>query len=350
MKKTFLLCLLSFLYSCSRVQTLNLEPHRYSERPNHILWIQLAGFSEEHIPLLRFNVSDVEHHTSIEKVDCLGKAWNYNLFNLRPMAFESFLAQSLGTKNIKNNCEDYKVKSVWSFLAEMGYKVGIIESGADENQSLEKSLDCTPNEVLNLNMVRFYRMAPLKNNSDKHSRKLFHYQESPEALAEIMKPGIYYDKSCQKDLCYSSLSNNFKTLWNMLSKDQNQTFFLVRNFDFQNNLKRKDISSLKESLQEIDQMIAWIKSQKRDDVLIIISGAESLSIEYPVAGKEWADFEKTGKNVLFKNSSLMSPVLASGVMAENFCGIYEESELTKRILQKSEKKYFNWDNLIPFSN
>ena len=181
-------------------------------------------------------------------------------------------------------------------------------------------------------------------------KKLFHYQDSSQNIQDKMIPGIYYDKSCQKNICYSSISNNFKTLWGELIKSQQQTFFLLRNFNFLKALKNKDIAEAKESLMEIERIVGWVKAQKRDDVLIIITGAESTNIEFPKEGKEWAEFEKSGKNIIYRNSSLMSPVLAVGPMSENFCGLFDESEMLKRVMYRPERKQFDWDLINPFTN
>jgi hypothetical protein len=348
MKKTLLLIAGTLIFSCSRVQTLNLEKHEYSERPHHIIWFQIAGFSEEHLPLLRFNVPETSFRTNLEKVDCSGKLWNYNLYELRPEASKSFLSQLNGSRNIKGQCEDFETKPVWDYLSDNGYTSSILESGATEEGSLEKSLKCSQAGSLNVSKFRFYRMGPDVNSVKDSGKKAFHYQDSAEAISEALKPGLYYDKSCQKNVCYSSLSNNFKTLWNQIAKDQSMTFFLVRDFNFLAALKKKDIAYAKESLQEIERSIGFINSQKRTDVLIIVTGAETMHIDYPKEGKEWAEFERSGKNIVYKNSALMSPVLATGAMAENFCGLFDESEMLKRILYRPESKRFNWDNLNPF--
>lgn len=333
---------------CARVQTLNLEKHVYSERPHHIVWFQIAGFSEEHIPLLRFNVPEASYHTSFEKIDCLGKMWNYNLYELRPDASKSFLSQLNGSKNIKGQCEDFEARPVWDYLSEMGYASSLFENGASNDISLEKSLKCSQSGVVNTNKVRFYRMGPDANSLEGTGKKSFHYQDSAEAIQESMNPGLYYDKSCQKNLCYSSISNNFKTLWSQFIKEQPQTFFLVRDFNFLKALQKKDISYAKESLQEIERIVSWINAQKRDDVLILITGAESLNVEFPKEGKEWAEFERSGKNIIYKNAALMSPVLAQGPMSENFCGLFDESEMLKRVIYRPERKQFDWDLLNPF--
>lgn len=344
MKRILALFVMFLASGCARVQTLNLVPHEYSQRPDHIIWIQVAGFSEEQIPLLRFNVAEANHKTSLEQVDCVGKMWNFNLYDLRPDANKSFLSQINGSKNIKGTCEDYTILPSWKFLEDIGYSVSILESGADANQSLEKSLGCSNNKTIDLAKMRLYRMGPDVTGS----QKTFHYQDSPDQSKESLKTGLYYDRSCQKGICYSSLANNFRSLWNMNSRDHRRTVFVVRDFNFQNAIKKKDISLAKESLQEIDRVVSAIKHEKGDDLLIVISGAESMMLEFPKKGKEWADFEKTGKNLIFKNSSLMSPVLAKGAMSENFCGIFDESEMLKRMIYRPEDKKFNWDSVNPF--
>jgi hypothetical protein len=330
------------------VQTLNLEKHNYSERPHHIVWIQIAGFSEEHIPLLRFNIPETTYHTSFEKVNCLGKMWSFNLYDLRPTSAKSFLSQLNGSKNIKGECVDYEARTVWDLLSEVGYSSTLFESGAEATQTLENALKCPKNKAVDISKLRFYRMGPEATEASLSEKKLFHYQDTEANIQESLNPGLYYDKSCQKNLCYSSLSNNFKTLWAPLVKDHFQTFFLLRDFNYLKALKKKDISYAKEILQEIERMVTWIKSQKGNDVLILITGAESFNLELPKEGKEWAEFEKSGKNVLYKNSSLMSPVFATGPMSENFCGLFDESEMLKRVIYRPEHKEFSWDILNPF--
>jgi hypothetical protein len=40
--------------------------------------------------------------------------------------------------------------------------------------------------------------------------------------------------------------------------------------------------------------------------------------------------------------------MASGAMSENFCGIFDESEMIKRVISKPRGKKFSWDSLSPF--
>jgi hypothetical protein len=62
-----------------------------------------------------------------------------------------------------------------------------------------------------------------------------------------------------------------------------------------------------------------------------------MGIEFPKAGRSWEMIEKRGLNVNYKRSQLLAPVFAHGPGAENFCGVYEESEIFKRFLWNPEK-------------
>jgi hypothetical protein len=347
-QRIFKLMTAFLVLGCARVQTLNMEPHAYSERPRHIVWVQIAGFSEEHLPLLKFNVPDVSNKTSFENADCVGKLWAFNLYELRPDAGKSFLSQLNGSRNIKGRCEDFIAKSAWGHLNEMGYASSILENGSGDDNSLERSMKCPQSGGITPDKISFYRMGPESNaETGEVWKKSFHYQDSAESISNSIKPGIYYDKSCQKNVCYSSISNNFKTLWLQTMKERNSSFFLVRDFNFQKALRKKDIVFAKESLLEVERIMNIIRSAKRDDILVLVTGAESLNVEFPKEGKEWAEFERSGKNMIFRNSALQSPVFAKGPMSENFCGMFDESEMLKRILYRPEHKKFNWDLLNP---
>lgn len=346
--KTYLFLFYAFLgltaLGCARTQTLNLAPHQYSERPSQVLWIQLAGFSEEHIPLLKFNVSDTEFKTNLEQVDCVGKMWSFNLFQLRPSAHLSFMSQMTGTKNIQGSCSDFEHTPVWSKLEESGYAVSVLENSSSSIQSLEVALSCPSNKMIDAQKMRLFRMGPDVDSA----KKSFHYQDPMEQLTQYMQAGLYYDRSCQKGVCYSSLSNNFKVLWQQSLKANSKNLFIVRDFNFQKALIKKDLGLAKESLLEIDRLVGEIKKSGSKELLIVVSGAESLPLEFPLQGKQWAEFEKNGKNLFYKTSSLISPVLASGPMSENFCGMFDEAEMYNRLLYKPIEKKFNWDYLKPF--
>jgi hypothetical protein len=344
MKFILLVIFLFLQFGCTRLQTLNLKPHYYSERPSNIIWIQLAGFTDQHIPLLRFDNPDANSHTQFETADCLGKMWSFNLFELRPNAAASFLSQATGSKNMKGICEDFSRKPMWSYLEEIGYKTTILENGASNNESLEKFLTCQNSQSIYMKNVNLVRMGP----ESRIGVNSFHYQD-PQGVPV----GLSYDRSCQNGNCYSTIYNNAKALMTGLGPSitgASSHFYLLRDFTYLKALRKKDLSYAKEVLQDIDKLLSWVESLKRSDTLVIITGAEGLELDFPKEGKEWSEFERLGKNMNIRNSTLLSSVFAKGPMAENFCGLFDESEMIKRILYKPVGKNFSWDALNPISN
>ena len=92
MKRLIFFCLVVLIFQgCSRVRTLNLKKHEYSRIPQKIIWIQVAGLRPEHLSMIKFARGEGEKRLSIEKSNCVGTLWNYNLFDLRPKAKEGFL-------------------------------------------------------------------------------------------------------------------------------------------------------------------------------------------------------------------------------------------------------------------
>ncbi len=310
--KLFLMILVIFTgLACTRLQTINLKPHNYSQSPNKIIWIQLAGFTDQHLPLLRFDNPDMDYRTQFETFDCIGKMWNFNLFELRPQAGTSFLSQINGSKNIKNICEDFTKLPVWNFLSEEGYNTTILENGASASETLERILTCGESVKYGMKNIQYVRMGP----EQKNGVTSFHFQD-PQNIT----PGLYYDKSCQKGICYSSFFNNAKKLISSFGSGNTRHFYLLREFSYQKSLKKKDISQTKEILQDIEKLLAWVDSLKRDDILILVSGAEGIELDFPKEGKEWAEYEKTSKNLNIRNATLLSSIFAKGPMSENFCG------------------------------
>ncbi len=119
-KNLFLISIILLVISCSRVQTLNMREHKYSKSPDKIIWLQIAGFSDELLPLLKFNNLNADISLFADRADCIGKMWNYNLFNLRPKASDSFLSQMYGIKNVKNDCQMQNKDSVLKSISAKG--------------------------------------------------------------------------------------------------------------------------------------------------------------------------------------------------------------------------------------
>jgi hypothetical protein len=344
MKNILMIFIILFQVACTRMQTLNLKTHYYSERPSNIIWIQIAGFTDQHIPLLRFNNPNSNYHTQFESADCIGKMWSYNLFDLRPTAELSFITQVTGSKNMKGSCDDFSRKPIWSYFDELGYRTSILESGTLASESFEKFLNCGDIQKNYMKSVEFVRMGPAQDPKVNS----FHFQDQRGRIN-----GIAYDKSCKNGTCYSTFSNNAKKIMYVLGTTgslSTQNFYILRDFTYLNAIRKNDLSYAKEVLSDLDRLLQWVESTNRNDVLIVITGAEGLEIDFPKEGKEWSEYVQTGKNLKVKNTTLLSTVIAKGPMSENFCGLFDESDIAERLLYKPKKKRFSWDTINPFNN
>lgn len=312
------------------MQTLNLTPHSFSGKPKNIVWLQIAGFQEEHLAMIRFS-SPQSAITSFEDVHCSGKAWNYNLYGLRPKAPSGFLSQIVGSKNITGTCEDFSRKPLWGFLNQSSHKVGIFEIDPGSG-SLSNANSC-------LGKGRFLSNTTLWKMEKGGKEDLFHYL----GTKKFEKNKVYYDKSCLKGNCFATLYDNVKSIWNRFKKDQGQSIFIIRDFSFLSALKSRNVPRAREILVELEKALKFMKDehQRSNDTLFLVTSSESQNIELPRKGDEWFEFETKGKKVLFRNTSLLSPVLAKGPGSENFCGIYEEYEILKRVFWESDKKSWN---------
>lgn len=340
--KSILLVFLT-LVSCARVQTLNMKPHSYSTAPDLIVWYYVAGLHADQIPLIKFNAQQTDFKTWFDDVDCNGKMFNYNLYQLRPDSNKSFLAQLLGSKNITNKCEDFDRTS---FVGKMNknYQFYMVESGIKNENSLDRFATCggeIQNEIASL---RLFKMT-----SSPYDKDYFHYQDKSETSDKFINPGVYYDRACQSGTCYSSTFNNIKLVYNYISKGNQPAVLVIRDASYLNALVKKDLNLAREKLFEIDQTLKWLSSNNQFKSLIVLSAGESINVEFPTEGKSWEEFVKSGKGFTFKNSTLSSPVFAKGALAENFCGNFEESEFLNRISTKALNKKLNWDVINPFN-
>lgn len=312
--------ILSILFSCARIETIGMKRHRFNSNPSKIVWIQVPGLDEEHLAMLRFNLS-TNAVTSFDKMNCVGKSWNYNFTELRPNSEFGLNAQVVGSKNIAGTCEDYKNRPIWNYLEEKGFVTGLLEGGKEKDLSVDKALACRSDF---LSKAITWSMSKKKNPEN-----LFHFQEKQD-----YKEGkIYYDKSCQNGACFSSLEKNFFNAWEYLKKRQNQVFLMVRDFSYEKALQEKDIKKARQVLLDIEKILSTLMMEANSrDYLIVVSSSSAMRLEFPDDGRDWFEYEKYGKKIVYKKNALMSPVFAYGALSENFCGLYEESTLLKRFL------------------
>lgn len=331
MKKIlFYLLVFIFIGSCSRVHLLGMQKHEFSVQPKHIVWFQIAGLSEEHLAMLRFAIQANERKTSFESMECLGKMWSYNFYNLRPQAGQGFLAQLVGKDDIKNSCSDYAFSPLWRSLEQFNYKTFILENGATVENSLLNSLKCpdVPEKRSFLDQVTLWSMSKAPQKTDV----LYHYQD--KIVEGVDKPVIAFDRACQDGVCFSSLSENVRSLYRKIIADKKSYIFIIRDFNLESLLKDGKIGEAREILSELEKLVNFfhVEASSNSSMEILVTSSAARPIEFPDQGTSWLQFENQGKNILYKKTALSSPAFAFGAGAENFCGIFSEADVYTRLL------------------
>lgn len=325
------------LVSCTRLGGLGGHRHRFGDLPTKIIWIQVAGLSEEHFAMLHFALPTTYEATSFSKSRCLGKIWTYNLFKLRPSANQSFMSQISGRKNLTGGCEDFQQPPVWNYYRDQRVVKGILEHTSDEENSLLKLENCKShkNEKY-LKDVVFWKMG----KAPKDYKLFFHHMEKNSFRSNL----VYYDKSCQKEECSQSLHNNVEQLYLNFLRGQRDYFFLIRELEYEKKIKNRDIKSARKILIEIEKIYSFFAkiAEEEKQTLLLLTSAKPLPFEFPAYGPSWKSFENRGTPVIYRSSSLMGVALAIGSRAENFCGIYEESEILQRIIHSYNSFEFDY--------
>jgi hypothetical protein len=328
--------------SCAQVTSLNLKKHQFGQIPTKIVWIQVAGLQEEHLAMLKFSKQSAGFKTSFEEFLCIGKSWEYNLFKIRPKAYATFQSQLTGKKNIKNTCEDYSIKPIWKYVIPKGYQVGIFEGEMSNENSLIKSKQCKKPENEFLDDVTLWKM----NKPSSKGSKLFHLNEKRD-----YKPStVYYDKSCLTGDCYSTLSQNIIGVHKEFTRKSKNYVFMVRDFNFSESLNRGNYKKYKSDLIELEKAVRYFQeeSEKRTDMLVLVTTAGTKNIEFPRSGREWQSFEQKGTFLTNKKTTLISTVFATGARAENFCGIYDQSNILSRIFSGAKQQGLELAIINPF--
>ena len=337
------LALLSFmiLVGCAQMTSLNLRHHQFGMQPTKIIWFQVAGLDEEHLALLRFGYPTVENKTVLENAVCVGQAWSFNLYSLRPTPALSFVSQLTGKKDLKNSCEDWKHRPIWNYLGGRGYGSGIIEVDAKASESLVAARECDDGQKF-LGDSTLWLMQP----SAPTNTTAYLPSENQQ-----FKSGVYWDRSCNSRGCGTTLSSVLASLYTPFSKRSSKHIFVVRDFSFLHALERKDLVAAREILREIDRSIApFMRSAEgKDDMLVIVSGGGAIDLDFPAEGKDWQQFEKSGANAFPRRGELSVPVFAQGARAENFCGMYEESQIFERVLSGPKQQGLELKIINPFN-
>ena len=325
--KGFPFLFMVFIFGCASSPTLNLREKDFNVKSKKVIWFQIPGFSENHLSLLKFSGNNPNHKLSFEESHCLGKTWRYNLFKLRPAPFEGFMTQMTGRKSVKSNCSDFNKKPFWAYLNMESNKIGIFERGKGHFSSEKLFEHCSGGKSNFQKNVYYWFSNKSIPNVDKNN---FHFLEQ----GSFPKADVYFDRACNTKFCDSTLLGNVKSLFRRWSVGKKSFVFIIRDFNYLKAIKNKKILDVRNLLFELEESYSFFlsKAKKEKDMLVIFSGSGALNFEFPNSGKKWFQFEKSGKNVVYRRESLMSPIMATGASSENFCGIYHEAGVFKRLL------------------
>lgn len=329
---------LLFVVSCAQVTSLNLKKHKFGLLPTKVIWFQVAGLEEEQIAMLRFQQT-AEKRTSFENAICLGQSWSYNLFKIRNSAESTFLSQMTGKKNIKGTCEDSNLKPIWQYVSPSGYQTAILETGAQGKEAINSLNSCSDKGLFTEGLYYFSRSKPLEGSPS------FHYAEN----FDLKAGGVIFDRSCGDTSCGSSITDDVTSIYGKLSKTSAKHFFIIRDFSYLKALEKKDLSRAKEILLDLERAYGEaLRLTSSNDYLVLLTTGDSRFVDLPEQGKSFYEFEKENKNASIKRTKLTNLVLASGARAENFCGIYEDSDVFERVLSGPRQQGLELQIINPF--
>lgn len=332
MKIVLMSLMLLILHSCSQRQALGTRDHVFGRKGKHVIWLQVAGLESEHLSFLKLDQDTTDEMIPFERMTCMGSLWSYNLYELRPSPNNGFLAQTLGSQKINGTCSDLDRKSVWSYFQDNGYEVGVFEGPSVLENSLLKLKSCEGDFNILKNSYLW------SQSEGKGTFSTFHYQEA----TGVAIPGTYFDKSCHNGECFVPMKTNVTSLWQQFTKKNTKTFFTIRNFSFLEALKSKNTLKAKESLKEISDLINFFaKEAEKKSILLVVTSSGARGVELPTMGSKWSEYLKKGKHVIYRNSRLLNNVWSFGEGSENFCGIFEESDILRRFIWMPEKSILN---------
>jgi hypothetical protein len=89
-------------------------------------------------------------------------------------------------------------------------------------------------------------------------------------------------------------------------------------------------------------------TDKSSEYLVLLTTAASKYVDFPSQGKGWYEFEKLSSGAEVKRTKLTNLVIASGARAENFCGVYDDSQIFERILSGPKQQGLELMIINPF--
>src|SRR5690606_19982450 len=147
--------------------------------------------------------SDSRRLSMLEDMECVGSAWSYNNYEIRPNSVESTLSQMTGSADIKNSCAPDNRYPVWQYYRALGLSTYAIESGVDSNSSLATHDKCAQGKFLE--GLTWLSMRPAGKTSEP---LMFHYQTKREL--ELGRQ--HFDQTCQggSGKCFATLLGNIR--------------------------------------------------------------------------------------------------------------------------------------------
>jgi hypothetical protein len=306
-----------FLSGCAFKHVINNKVHVFERVPKKIVWFQVPGLAESHFVYLKLVSGKPDFKIAPEEATCFGKHWGYSLYSLRMNSEFSLLTELTQSKDLTNSCSDYLKEPFWENILDENIKIGVLDIGDESEKCSTEKKDF------------FSKVVHLKMSPSNKSSLTFHQ----DINTNLEKGKTYFDISCKKGRCYSSVEGNVKGLYKNYFGESSKFIFIVRDFSLEKLLAQKKFSQFAEKLGDLNYLASYFfyEAEKDEDLLVLVSGTNSRPIELPGEGfKFWKNAQSTGSHILYKRSSLLSPIMAKGAAAENFCGIFEESEIVKK--------------------
>lgn len=300
------------LVSCTSSGQLNRISHDFGLEPRRILWLQIAGLTDEYLSLLKLRKRSIDQKIGVERFHCLGKMWNFSISKLRLNSRTGFLAQMSGRLDLNNTCEDYQKRPWWKIPRRSPYKIGFFSDKLlDRGCKTEKSFFYS-------NSIRWYM-------AEREGGRFFHADEKKS----FENNKTYFDRSCHGGKCFTSFDKNILSTWDIFQKKSIFSLYIAQIYEFEDFVKKGDKEGITLFLERLDSFIQNIlkRFENDPDALLVISSAGGKGVEIPKSGKTW---EK--KPLLFKRSMTQSIVLAYGAGSENFCGYFHEKEMGLRFI------------------
>jgi hypothetical protein len=145
------------------------------------------------------------------------------------------------------------------------------------------------------------------------------------------------------------MHDDFKSVYGKFRKVSDKHLMIIRDFSYLRALENKDWNKAREILADIERTYGEaLKLTDSSDYLVLLTTGDSRFVDMPDQGKGWYEFEKLNKNASVKRTKLTNLVLASGSRAENFCGMYEDSQVFERILSGPKQQGLELKIINPF--